>query len=246
MITNLPREQLIETGARLRAGHLLQQAGYTLALAKQEGAALEALLPQGFLAELEAKRGEVEQGLRERVNAGAEAKDSTRVQNETLRRVREWRRKLVALGNVATRAGQSVPSALTSIGQSGRSVPRALASMQQALALLKESAPALSAFPLYDIVLGEGESLAASLGSVDAAQEQRRLSDLPLAVQNFYFAKGVLYTGLKIVNDIGRALLAGEAFSAARFNLGLLYRRAGTAAVTPPAPPRASNYLRAG
>ncbi len=232
MITNLAREQLIEIGYRLRGGHLLQQAGYTLALAQQEGAALEAALPQGFLADFAAARAEVEQGLSSRANVVAEAKDSTRIQNETLRRAREWRRRVSAVARMAERSGQPVPGELIAIGGSMRSVPTALQSAKQIVGLLESSAKLFEAFPLYEAVLGEGENLVAALGAADATQEHKRLSDLPQAAQGFYAAKGKLYVAIKMVNDAGRALLAGDVASASRFNMSILYRRPGTSAAS--------------
>jgi len=240
MITNLPREQLIEAGQRYRAGFLLEQGGYTLAVARQAGPQYEALLPQNFMTEAEAVQREVEKGLRDRTNVAADAKDSTRVQNEVLRRTREWRRKMVAVGRMAQRAGVNIPEALTTIGRGGASVPAALRGLHEAVGLLKEHATDFAPFPLYDAVVGEGESLATALAGADAEQERKRLSDLPKTVLDWYAAKGRLYTAIKMMNDAGRALYAGDVTMAARFNMEILYRRGGRPApapVTPVTPP---------
>jgi hypothetical protein len=100
--------------------------------------------------------------------------------------------------------------------------------MERRLGLFAENSKLFQAFPLYERVVGEGESLVAHLSSVDAAQENARLDRLPKAVADFYEAKGRLYFALKMINDAGRAFHADAVPEAAKFNLAILYRRPHT------------------
>lgn len=243
MITTLDKIQLVELGVRMRGGHLLQQANYTLELARRDPEVV-ALLPRGFMEEADKALRQVEKGLRDVANIVAESRDATRTQNDTLRRVREWRRKLAALGRMAARMGAPVPAPLLTIGDSVRDVPAALVTLQQSVALLKEHAATFEPFPLYRQVLGEAENYAVSLAAVDAAQETKSLVDRPAAVRNYYVAKGALYIALKIVNDTARAVHAGDPVTASQFNLSILYRGNGRRPrpipVTPPETPSPS------
>lgn len=159
MITELPQESLLEAGWRYRGGNLVEQAGYTLELARSLGPQFEAALPEGLLRETENVRDRVAQALRDRGVTAAEARDSTRVQNDTLRRVREWMRKKSALGRMAARSGAAVPEPLSTIGPSVRSVPKAMEALERDLGLLGSNAKLFERFPLYDGVVGEGENL---------------------------------------------------------------------------------------
>lgn len=239
MIPTTDRRQLAVTGSRLRGGHLVEQANYTLELARQS-AEVTALLPRGFLDEVVKAVRQVEKGMRDHATAFAEAREASRAQNDTLRQVREWRRRLAALGRAARRKGANIPEPLTTIGAMGRSVPSALGSLHEAIGLLKENAAQFEPFPLYPLVLREAESLAVSLAAVDSNQEMKLLSDRPDVVRRYYIAKATLYQGLKIINDMARAAYAGDPTIAARFNLAILNRATGRSrSPAKPAPPQA-------
>ena len=53
MFSNIQREKLVELGSRFRAMYLLEQAGYTLGIAVMDGKAIEDLLPENFLKEVQ-------------------------------------------------------------------------------------------------------------------------------------------------------------------------------------------------
>ena len=72
--------------------------------------------------------------------------------------------------------------------------------------------------------LDEGTKLHDQLAAVDAQQEHARLAKLPTAVRDFLGAKGLLYIGLKAINDAAQELHADDPAEAARFNLKILYR----------------------
>jgi hypothetical protein len=231
---------LVALGARLRAPYLLQQASYTLELARAEGEALAQLLAAGFVDKVAKSREAVAQAFEDKTISAADAKLSTGSQNSAARAVKVWGRKAVARANAAIRAGVVLPDEMTR-PLNARTVPASIAQAQRLLSLLGEHTQAMDAVgaptkPLID----EGRGLCEALIAADGAQEMSRASSMPAAVANFYARKGELYTGLKILNDAGHELYAHDPQSASRFNLSLLYRRHVAGAPepesTPPAP----------
>ena len=87
---------------------------------------------------------------------------------------------------------------------------------------MKANLPALGAGGQE--LLDEGTKLHDQLAAVDAQQEHSRLAKLPAAVRDFLGAKGMLYIGLKAVNDAAQELHADDPAAAARFNLKILCR----------------------
>ena len=74
MITNQPQAQLAATGARHRAAHLVQQAGYTLGIATSAGKPLADLLSTGFPDEAAHVRDDVDKLRQDKTAMAAEAK----------------------------------------------------------------------------------------------------------------------------------------------------------------------------
>ncbi|MBI4615644.1 MAG: hypothetical protein HY720_18650 [Planctomycetes bacterium] len=216
---------LVERGSRVQGGKLLEQAGATFEIARQHKESLEGVLPQGLLEEGEAARQEVEAGIQSRENVAAETKDAKREQDSALKSGRRWGRQVVALARMVIAVGLSVPDALTKLGRSWRKVSTALEAFARAIGLLKENAEKFKAFPLYNMVVNEGETLAARLALVDATQEAKRISELPEAVRRYYLAKGKLLAVVRIVTEAGRAAFAGDRKTAKRFTLSILQRR---------------------
>lgn len=93
--------------------------------------------------------------------------------------------------------------------------------------VLEQHRKDLSAFPLFDKVIEEGQVLAAELSEADAMQEGKRISMLPEAVRNFCAAKGRLFAAVKIVSEAGRAAFVRQRAVADRINLSILRRRPG-------------------
>jgi hypothetical protein len=239
-ITSLPDTELVAIGERLRASYLLQQASYTLEMARAEGEPLVKILAPGFLDRASKVRDSVAQAFEDKTVRAAEAKLATGTQNEAARALKVWGRRAVARAKGAIRAGTLIPDELTS-PLNARAVPAAIAQGQRLLSLLAEHAQAMDKVgaptqPLID----EGRKLCEALIAADSAQELKRSSTLPATVANFYARKAELYLALKIINDAGHELFAHDPQAAGRFNLSILYRRhaAGTAEPdpTPPAP----------
>jgi hypothetical protein len=245
-ITSVPDTELVASGVRLRAPYLLQQANYTIELARSEGEALAAKMAPGFVDKVDAVRAKVAKAFEDKTISAAEAKLTTGNQNSAARALKLWGRGAVARANAATRMGVLIPDEMTR-PLDARTVPAAIAQAQRLLSLLGEHAPAMDKVgaptqPLID----EGRQLCEALIAADSTQEVARASALPKAVADFYARKAELYTGLKIINDAGHELYAHDPASSSRFNLSLLYRRgvSGTAAPAPtpptPAPPVAT------
>lgn len=244
-ITTASLTELAATGMRLRAQHLLQQAGYTLGIARGEGSKLEALLAPAFLDLVSKARDELAAALQDRTVLAAESKLATGAQNSLIRQAKEWCRRAISRGKGVTRAGAPVPSDLGHFN-AVRSLPDLLGQMDRLISLLTEHATTMDAFgaptqPLIDA----GSKLRAALASADSAQELTRSSALPDALMAFHAKKGELHVGLKIVNDAGHELHAGDPLASSRYNLSILYRHRGAsqaeqppepAPVTPPGP----------
>lgn len=226
MITTIDRQELVRIGAGLRAAYLTRQAGYTLGIAHDEGDALAALLDAGYADEVAAANAEVTRAMGDRELADAEAKTLTSQQDRKVREAKVWRRKLAKRAARRRRMGFEIPDELATVGRAS-GVPELmeqLTTKTATFALSLEAMGGASAQALLD----EGKRIHDELGSADAAQETARLSSLPKKVQDFYAAKGLLYTGLKVINDAGQELHSDDAASAGRYNLKILHRHAGT------------------
>jgi hypothetical protein len=226
--------ELVALGARHRADRLATQAGYTLGLADEAGEALAGLLEPGFVEHVRGALQRVQAASADRAVIEAESKDATAAQNEALREAKLWRRKLVARGTRARRAGARVPDGLTGITRAS-TVAAVLKQVGDMLGLASECRDRLG--PGIEPLLEQGRALHAALAAADATQEQTRLAALPDKVREHFAAKGELYLGLKIINDAARELHADDAVAAARFNLKILYRKAPAAKDAAAAPP---------
>jgi hypothetical protein len=228
--TTHPASDLAKTGARYRASYLVQQAGYTLGIAAAEGEALAGLLPPNYLDQVAQSRNDVDQARQDKANLEAESKHATSAQNNQLRAAKVWIRKAVKRAQRAQRQGSKVADELTEIGRSN-TVPAVLEQMSKKLALLSSHAADLNSVgPATQPLLDEGHQLYDALQQADAAQEQTRAAHLPASVTAFYARKGELYLGLKVINDAGHELHAGDPQAAAKYNLSILHRHPGQAA----------------
>lgn len=225
MITNVSKEKLVEVGSRFRAMYLVEQAGYTLGIAAKDGQALCDLLPEGFLKEMDGVVGEVKAAMQDKELMKEEAKDATRQQNLASERAKVWRRKVVRRATRAMRLGESIPDGLLAVGRT-RKIPELQGQLEVMIKLFEEN---ISKMPGKgaDQLLAEGREILDVFRSSDAAQEVKRLKSLPDSVVSFYEKKGLLYTGLKAVNDAGHELWADETEAAGRYNLSILHRNAG-------------------
>lgn len=224
MITEKPREELITIGAKTRTPQLVQQAGYTLGMAAESEAEIEAILEDDQLVEqVEAAKERVKSAIQDRELMEQEAEEQTRQQNAVLRESRVWRRKVAARARRAVRRGKKIPDELLRIGAAS-SVSEVTAQLTTKTATLEAHLADMGG-PRAQALLEEGLGLLAGLSGADAAQEVARFSKLPKKVLDFYAAKGELLVGLKLINDAGQELYADDPTEAARFNLKILYRR---------------------
>jgi len=237
MITNQPQAQLAAIGARHRAAHLVQQAGYTLGIAALAGTPLAGLLPANFLAEAARVRDDVDKLRQDKTAMTAEARQATGTQNSAVREVKDWRRTVVSRCLRAVHAGLAMPDELTQMGNQ-RTVPDVLEALSKTIRLLKENAAALATIgPDVAPLIESGSKLYQALDQADNTQEQTRSAQLPAAAIAFNAKKGELYAALKIINEAGHELFTKDPEASARYNLSLLYRRGHAAAAPEPTPP---------
>jgi hypothetical protein len=225
MITKMAKADIIELGVRNRAGYLLEQCGYTMGLAKLDGSALADLLPAGYLDEVVQVADEVRVAYKKKELAMEESKSSTEHVNELVRQAKIWRRAIVCRALRAKRLGEEIPDGLLKTenpsGVAGISVQ-----IEKMLKLAEANAGSL---PGTDVkaLIKEGETLAKNIAALDSEQAVNLLKNKPDAVKDFCYEKGLLYIGIKVINDAGRELHAGDPTAAAKYNLSILYRQTG-------------------
>lgn len=228
--------KLVALGQRFRTPYLIQQAGYTLALAGAEGPPLLALLPVGYLEKVEKLRQRVLEALEDRAVGAVEAKQATSTTQQQMHATTVWARKVGKRCQSAVRLGIGVPGELTR-ESSPSTVPGMLEQMSRTLALLTEQAAAIdTVLPATQPLIDEGRKLCLGLQAADSVQEHARGSDLPGVVADFLATKGELYNALKVINNAGQELYAHDLPKAARFNMSILHRRFGLSEA-PPKPP---------
>jgi len=224
MITEQPRDEVIAAGARHPGENLIEQGGYTSGIAASEGPALAGLLPAGYLNDVKSVIEQVREKLKDREFGGQEAKFATRDQNAAMRRAKQWMRKAVRRARRAEQMGKKVPDILLVMPNEKR-ITDVAKRMDQAVNEFEKN---LAAFPGGDnaAVLAEGKSIAKMFLEADATQEIKRLKELPEKVRDYYYLKGLLYTGLKVINEAGHELHLDDPVAAAKYSMKILYRGA--------------------
>lgn len=134
-ITSQPDTELVAVGERFRAPYLLQQANYTIELARTEGEQLAKILAPGFLDKLSKIRDAVAQAFEDKAVGAADAKLATGTQNTAARSLKLWGRKAVARANAAMRAGALIPDEMIHT-LNARSVPATITQARKLLCLL--------------------------------------------------------------------------------------------------------------
>jgi hypothetical protein len=225
MITNISKDKLVEAGSRFRAMYLVEQAGYTLGITAKDGQALRDLLPDGFIEEMNAVVATVRAALQDKELMAEESKFATKRQNRAAEEAKVWRRKIVRRSIRATRLGADIPDGLLSVGRV-KKIPELQGQLEVMTKLFEEN---LAKMPGKgaDVLLKEGKEILEAFRATDTDQEVKRLRALPDSVQNFYEKKGLLYMGLKAINDAGHELFADNSEQASRYNLAILHRPSG-------------------
>jgi hypothetical protein len=225
MLTKMKKEDVIAIGSRYRAGYLLEQHGYTLGLARLDGEPLASQLPAGYLDEVAACAEAVSAARKDKALAASESKVSTRTVNDVMRQAKEWRRKMTARCKKAAIMGHDVPGELLS-RNGAKTVPAVTARVDTMVKLLEANRDALPGTDLRPDI-EEGQEIVLNLQSTDAAQELHILKHLSDAVAGFYHQKGLLFIGLKAINEAGHELHYRSPGNAAKYNMSILYRSAG-------------------
>lgn len=237
-ITSLSEADLVKLGERMRSAYLLEQASYTIPLARSEGEPLAKLMRPGLIDLTEKARASVAKSYEDKTVTAEEAKLATEYQHTTLHSITEWGRKASARATAAVLSGATLPAQMTYV-PTARSIPARIKEVQGLLGLLEQHTAAMDQVgPPTQPLIDEGRKLCEAIVTSDGEQELKRGSTLPVAVANFYARKAELYIGLKIINQAGHELYAHDLASASRFNLSLLYRKkTGGPAQTSPTPP---------
>jgi hypothetical protein len=142
--------------------------------------------------------------------------------NDLIRQAKVWRRTDVARAQRAKKLGKKVPDALLATANI-TGVPNIAAQMEKMLKLVEANVANLPGTNLKPI-LSEGQTLVDGIKAIDVEQELKILKSKPEAVRNFYYHKGLLFTGIKVINDAGRELHSHDPSAASRYNLSILYR----------------------
>jgi hypothetical protein len=225
MLSKKPKEEVISIGVRNRASYLLEQYGYTMGVAKLDGDALVNIMPAGYLDEIDQCADRVREAMKNKTLVAAESKSSTQSVNQVMRLAKEWRRAAVSRGKVAKRTGYDIPDELIRLNNlSG--VPSVMKSMHDMIKLIEANKDAMASGNLQEFI-DEGKTLVDQVTQFDSTQEVKRLKSLPDTVREFYYQKGLLYIGIKGINDYGRAFNKGDAAKANAYHLSILYRHAG-------------------
>jgi len=233
VITTLSREKLAEFGIRYRADYLVEQAGYTLGIAAQDGPKLAELLPERYLDGVKAALDRVNASMGDKALIRSEAKQATVEQNKAVAEAKVWRRKVMNRCRMAGRMGRDMPVELVLISEA-RTIPAIAGQLDNMVKLLEASQGSLPGSAA--VLIQQGQGISKALREADARQEVKRLKELPDTVQAFYINKGMLYIGLKVLNDAGRELHADAPVAAAKYNLSILHRHVGNAKPGQPVP----------
>jgi hypothetical protein len=121
--------------------------------------------------------------------------------------------------------GYEVPGTLLSM-DGAESVPAVAVQIDSMVKLLETHGKELPGVPLAPVIK-EGNALVASIRELDQLQEVKRIRTLPATVRDFYYEKGLLFMGIKAINEAGRELHAGNKAEAAKYDLAILHRNMG-------------------
>jgi hypothetical protein len=225
MITKIGKDEVIAYGARNRASYLLQQFGYTMGIARLDGDPLVQHLTPTYLDEVDACAERLREAQKNKVVAEEEAKDSTQHVSDVMSRAKTWRTKVVKRAKKSKLMSFEVPDTLLTLHRA-ESVPAVAVQMDAMVKLLETKSEELPGVPL-EPVIKEGKALVASIRELDQLQEVKRIKTLSSTVRDFYYEKGLLYLGLKAINEAGRELHADNKAEAAKYDLSILYRNRG-------------------
>ncbi len=225
MFTKMAKNDVIAIGARHRGAYLLEQYGYTMGIAKLDGEELAALAPKGFLDEVAACAEKVSEAMKNKTMAAEESRGSTVSVTRAMRRAKEWRSAAITRGKFAARGGENIPAVLLRADRLN-GVPAVVKNMTDMLKMLETNFDAMNSGGLRSFI-DEGQNLLDQIMSFDADQELKRLRSLPEATREFYCQKGLLYIGIKGINDWGRVLHRGDPAKGKAYDLTILYRHAG-------------------
>jgi len=224
MITTITQEELMALGSRYHTGYLDEQAGYTLGLASRDGIPLISLLPKGYITELKDSQDRVSQAMKDGRVTAADTEGADALQNAAFAIAKLWRSKVMHRCRRAASMGIPMPEELVRVNRA-QTGPEVIDQMDRMTKLLESRQASLA--PDTEALINLGQELAAVLREAEDGQMVKKFHDLPETVKEFYRNKGLLYVGLKVINEAGRELHAGDPEKAAQYNFNILRRNHG-------------------
>jgi hypothetical protein len=224
MITAITQDELMAMGSRYHTNFLDEQAGYTLGLASRDGTSLISLLPKGFITEIKNSQDKVSQAMKDGTVTAADYEGAAALQNAAFAIAKLWRSKVMHRCRRAASMGIPMPENLVRVNRA-KTAPEVISQMDRMTKLLESHQAALA--PDTEALINLGQELTAVLREAEAEQVVKKFRDLPETVKEFYRNKGLLYVGLKVINEAGRELHAGDPEKAAQYNFNILRRNHG-------------------
>lgn len=219
------KEMITARGSNIKTRNLIEQAGYTLKLAKEDKVILaDAGLTDQDLTEADALLKEVTtmEGTQEISKDGisisvdsvddkvTEAKDW--VNNARLKAKRTFRHNKTVLDDFYDTGGPVK-----------RSVPRIIAAMIKLIDLNRKYSAELAKQKGGEAYAVLGEEILKKLQDTDSDKERTKKA-VPEATQNLYLKQGQLYYKLKDINDSGQEAFTGNRLKASQYNMEILHR----------------------
>jgi hypothetical protein len=219
MITTISQEELMAMGSRYRTDHLDEQADYTLGLVSRDGTSLISLLPKGYITEIKDSQGRLIRAMQDSEVSEADLQGAAALENAAFAIAKLWRFKVLHRCRRAASLGWPMPQELVREDRA-KTVPDVIVLMENMTKQLENYQEYLA--PDTESLLALGQELSAVLREAEADQVIKTFQDLPETVKEFYRNKGLLYVGLKVINEAGRELHAGDPEKAAQYNFNIL------------------------
>ncbi|NUN12153.1 MAG: hypothetical protein HUU55_00800 [Myxococcales bacterium] len=217
-------QEYIEFGMRRRAIPLIRQSEVALQLFLKEPQGFIDLLPDPKIDEkMTLSIEQINEAMKDRQIAEADAKGATRVQDEQMAKGKIWLRKATKRNKRGVLVGVQVPEEMQVHGRL-RSVNTMLSTLKSFTDWMKTNNSQLaSAGKGLDALIAEGVEIHTKLSNYDAKQEAMLIQTVPAAVRVFWKTKGELYIQLKILHNAAKEFYAADLEKSAQYNMDILY-----------------------
>jgi len=218
------RKFLVTRGSTVKTKNLIEQASYTVKLAKEDTAALQgAGLTTPYLSDFETLLQEV-------INlAGKQesSKDNISLNvadvNKKLTEAREWIKKAKLKAKRTFRLNRVALNDFFNESTINRSVSNVIVSMIKLIELNKKYNAELSTHLGGETFAAEGERILKELQEINSSKERTKKS-MPLSSSELYHKQGLLYFKIKDINDMGQEIYISDQVKARQYNMEILNR----------------------